>query len=199
MNYRPVKKKKVLPSLHCWSSSVDVKILYNMIEMSCRVEIFISVKERGAVWVQVLSVQPDLCGSGAKNGDKNVAAIIIIITASTASSEAIYSRSPKTRFHSDAFRVKLIPFWAHYDIKQAHQIGAAASLLYRDYIGIIYNIWRYKGQAAVSKMAPVSSHILVRGYFPPSSFKLISVFLATNCLWVSKVSKAQFTPDDWFG
>lgn len=51
---------------------------------------FISVRVRGAVCAQLLSVRDDLWGFGGKDGDKNIKdpAAIIIITLSTASREA---------------------------------------------------------------------------------------------------------------
>lgn len=65
-------------------------------------------------------------GFRPKKGDQNIedptaVVIIIIIAAPTASRAAVCPHSPKTRLHSDAFRVKLIPRGAHLHSTRVHQ------------------------------------------------------------------------------
>lgn len=64
-------------------------------------------------------------GFRPKKGDQNIedptAVIIIIIAAPKASRAAVCPHFPKTRLHSDAFRVKLIPRGAHLDGTRVHQ------------------------------------------------------------------------------
>lgn len=126
---------------------------------------FISVRVRGAVCAQLLSVRDDLWGFGGKDGDKNIKdpAAIIIITLSTASREAA-AVSPRrhgfiqTLSEENWFHFELISTFA-----QDHQ-AIRLELQHLSYTDLFFKmrVWdyRFEGQAAESRLTAVSFHIL---------------------------------------